>query len=158
MTDFELDKIWINAFAALGRIKLTSDKPGKFDGGAVADVEPLVLDDGAVADVEPLVRLLRSNTPMTPGARDTLAELLSPGDPPYMNWKLVPEQIKRVDPIAKQLDGATAFEQNRNAGMSVQDAADQASIRGGRQILRYRALLGRLGRRLHGEDPPPKSR
>jgi hypothetical protein len=94
---------------------------------------------------------------MTPGARDTLAELLSPGDPPIMNWKLVPERIKRVDPIAKQVDGAAAFEQNRRAGMTAQDAADQSGVRGGRQIHRYRALLGRLGRRLHGEDPP-KSR
>ena len=87
MTDdpFALDDVWINAFAALGRIQLTSDKEGVFDGGAVAD-----------PDVEPLVELLLSDAPMPSSARETLAELLSPGKPPINNWKLVPEMIKEL--------------------------------------------------------------
>jgi len=78
------DDIWINAFSALGRIKLTTDDEGVFDGGAEAN-----------PDTQPLVDLLRSDMPMPASARDTLAELLSPGNPPYMNWRLVPETIKR---------------------------------------------------------------
>jgi hypothetical protein len=139
--EHEIENLWINAFAALGRIKLTSDNEGVFDGGAVAD-----------PDAQPLVDLLRSDMPMPPSARDTLAELLSPGDPSIDNWKLVPERIKRIDPIAKQLDGNAAFEKNISAGMTAEVAADQTGIRGGRQINRYRKLLESLGRRLHGQD------
>jgi len=143
MTDpYELEDIWINAFAALGRIKLTSDEGGAFDGGTIAD-----------PDVQPLVELLRSDIPMTAGARDALAELLSPGDPPINNWKLVPERIKRIDPIAKQLDGVAAFEKNRGAGMTAEVAAENTGVRGGRQINRYRESLERLGQRIHGKDP-----
>lgn len=136
------DDIWINAFSALGRIKLTTDDEGVFDGGAEAN-----------PDTQPLVDLLRSDMPMPASARDTLAELLSPGNPPYMNWRLVPERIKRIDPIGKQLDGIAAFEKHRSAGMSVEEAANQTGVRGGRQIHRYRKILESLVRRLHGEDP-----
>jgi hypothetical protein len=139
---YEIHDLWINAFADLGRIKVTTDKQGVCDGGAVCNPDP-----------ERLVKLLRSDVPMPHSARETLAELLSPGDPPLNNWKLVPERIKKIDPIAKQLDGAEAFEKNRSAGMTVETAADQTGIRGGKQIKRYRKLLGRLGRRIHGEDP-----
>jgi hypothetical protein len=139
---FVLEDLWINAFADLGRIKLTVDKQGVFDDGAVCNPDP-----------KRLVDLLRSNMPMPLSARKTLAELLSPGDPPLNNWKLVPERIKRIDPIARQLDGAAAFEKNKSAGMTAEVAADQTGIRGGKQINRYRKLLERLGRRLHGEDP-----
>jgi hypothetical protein len=139
---FALEDLWINAFADLGRIKLTVDKQGVFDGGAVCNPDP-----------KRLVDLLRSDMPMPSGARNTLAELLSPGDPPLNNWKLVPERIKRIDPIARQLDGAAAFGKNKSAGMTAEAAADQTGIRGGKQINRYRKLLKRIGRRLHGEDP-----
>jgi hypothetical protein len=90
---------------------------------------------------------------MPHSARETLAELLSPGDPRINNWKLVPQRIKRIDPIVRQLDGPAAFEKNRSAGMTKEAAADQTGIRGGKQINRYRKLLERLGRRIHGEDP-----
>ena len=132
MTDtdpFVLDDIWNNAFSVLG---------------GIAEAYP---------DAPRLVDLLRSDMPMPSSARQTLAELLSPGNPPIMNWKLVPERIKRIDPIATQLDAVAAFEKNRSAGMTVEAAADQAGIRGGKQIKRYRKLLESLGRRLHGKDP-----
>ncbi len=120
-----------------------SDKQGVCDGGTVCDPDP-----------KRLVKLLRrSDMPMPSSARETLAELLSPGDPPINNWKLVPEIIKRIDPIGKQLAGVTAFAEKRSEGMLVEDAADQTGIRGGKQIKRYRKLLARLGRRLHGKDP-----
>ena len=84
MTDpYEIEDIWINAFAALGRIKLTVNKEGHFDGGAVCN-----------PDAQPLVDLLRSDAPMPPGARDKLVELIFPGDPPLENWKLVPERME----------------------------------------------------------------
>jgi hypothetical protein len=126
-TGYEIDDLWNNAFSVLG---------------GIAEAYP---------DTPRLVDLLRSDMPMPSSARKTLAELLSPGDPPIHNWKLVPERIKRIDPIATQLDGAAAFEKNRSAGMSKEAAAGQTGIRGGKQINRYRKLLERLGRRLHGE-------
>jgi hypothetical protein len=141
---FAIEDIWINAFAAVGRIKLTTDAQGVFDGGAVADPRP--------DDLDALAKLLRSDTPMTRNARNTLAELFSPGEPPLYNWKLVPQIIKKIDPVGKQLDAVAAFEKNRSAGMTAEDAADQTGIRSGRQVHRYRSLLESLGRRLRGED------
>jgi hypothetical protein len=141
---FAIEDIWINAFAAVGRIKLTTDAQGVFDGGAGADPHP--------DDLDALAKLLRSDTPMTRNARNTLAELFSPGEPPLYNWKLVPQMIKKIDPIGKQLDAVATFEKNRNEGMTAEDAADQTGIRGGRQVHRYRRLLESLGRRLRGED------
>ena len=131
---YEIHDLWINAFA-----DLTTNRDG-------------VSADGADPNAR-LVDLLRSDTPMPHSSRETLAELLSPGDPPLNNWKLVPERIKRIDPIARQLDGAAAFEKNKSAGMTKEAAAGQTGIRGGKQINRYRKALERLGRRIHGEDP-----
>jgi len=51
---------------------------------------------GAFPDVQPLVRLLRSDVPITPGARDLFAELLSPGDPPISDFELVPKAGQEV--------------------------------------------------------------
>jgi hypothetical protein len=143
MTDpYELDDIWINAFAALGRVKLTTDKSGVFDGGAVAD-----------PDVGPIVALLRGDTPMPTSARRTLAELLAPGEPPLENWKLVPERIKHIDPIAKQIETVGKFVAAKETGKSAFDAARDAG-KVERQVYRYRdEVLKPLGERLRGFDP-----
>jgi hypothetical protein len=150
---YEIEDLWINAFADLGRIKVTTDKQGVCDGGAVCDPDP-----------ERLVELLRSDTLMPRSARETLAELLSPvpllpGRPggetsSIYNWKLVPERIKRIDPIAKQLDCAAAFEENKSAGMTAEAAAEKAGAKhnvAGRQVFRYRETLQKLGERLRGK-------
>lgn len=124
-----LDDIWNNALSALG---------------GIAKVKP---------DAQRFAELLLSDMPMPRSARQTLAELCFPGDPPLFNWKLVPERIKKIDPIARQLDGAVAFAENRSAGMKKEEAAAKTGIRGGKQINRYLELLEHLGRRLRGEDP-----
>jgi hypothetical protein len=130
-TGYEIDDLWNNAFSVFGGIADTEGYP----------------------DAPRLDDLLRSDAPMPSSARKTLAELLSPGNPPLFNWKLVPERIKKIDPTATQLDGAVAFAENRSAGMTAEEAAAKTGIRGGKQINRYLERLERLGRRLRGEDP-----
>ena len=116
---------------------------------------------GALPDVQPLVRLLRSDTPITPGARDLLAELLSPGDPPISDFELVPKRIKKFDAMLDQLERLAPYAQEREAGQSAQAAAAEAGEAAGvdeRTIFRYRENLRRLGERLRGIDKPKKPR
>jgi len=116
---------------------------------------------GALPDVEPLVRLLRSDVPMTPGARDLLAELLSPSDPPISDFELVPKRIKKFDTILEQLEKVAPYAQEREAGQSAQAAAAEAGEAAevtDRTIFRYRENLQRLGERLRGVDKPAKPR
>jgi hypothetical protein len=127
---YEIDDLWNNALSALG---------------GIAEVK---------SNAQPFAELLLSDMPMPSSARKTLAELLSPGDPPLHNWKLVPERIKRIDPIAKQLDCAAAFEKNKSAGMTAEAAAEKAGAKhnvAGRQVFRYREILQKLGERLRGK-------
>jgi hypothetical protein len=116
---------------------------------------------GALPDVDPLVRLLRSDVPITPGARDLLAELLSPGNPPISDFELVPKRIKKFDTMLEQLEKVTPYAQEREAGQSAQAAAVEAGEAAGvdeRTIFRYRENLRRLGKRLRGVDKPAKPR
>jgi hypothetical protein len=116
---------------------------------------------GALPDVQPLVRLLRSDTPMPPGARDLLAELLSPGDPPISDFELVPKRNKKFDTILDQLEKVAPYAQEREAGKSAQAAAIEAGEAAGvdeRTIFRYHEKLRRLGERLRGVDKPTKPR
>jgi hypothetical protein len=134
---FAPDDTWNNAISALGGI---ADP----DPGGVAKAKP---------DARRFAELLLSDMPMPRSARKTLAELCAPGDPPIMNWRLVPESIKEIDPIATQLKGAAAYWKNISDRMTKGTAADQTGVRGGKQIKRYVELLESLGRRLRGEDP-----
>jgi hypothetical protein len=116
---------------------------------------------GALPDVQPLVRLLRSDMPVTPGARDLLAELLSPGDPPITDFELVPRRNKKFDAMLEQLEKVARYAEEREAGKSAQAAAVEAGKAAGvedRTIFRYRERLGQLGERLRGADRPTKPR
>jgi hypothetical protein len=116
---------------------------------------------GALPDVQPLVRLLRSDTQMPPGARDLLAELLSPGDPPITDFELVPRRNKKFDTLLDQLERVAPYANEREAGKSAQAAAVVAGEAAGvedRTIFRYRENLRRLGERLRGVDKPTKPR
>ena len=116
---------------------------------------------GAFPDVQPLVRLLRSDVPITPGARDLFAELLSPGDPTISDFELVPKRVKKFDTMLEQLEKVGIYAQKRDAGQSAQAAAADAGEAAGvdeRTIFRYRENLQRLGQRLRGVDKPAKPR
>jgi hypothetical protein len=130
--------------------------------GVMADIDDLWINAfAALPDVQPLVHLLRSDTPMPPGARDLLAELFSPGDPPISDFELVPKRIKKFDTMLDQLEIMATYAQKREAGQSAQDAAIEAGEAHGvedRTIFRYREKLGSLGERLRGVDKPTKPR
>lgn len=116
---------------------------------------------GALPDVQPVVRLLRSDAPITPGVRDILAELLSPGDPPISDFELVPQRIKKFDKMLDQLEKLAPYAQEREAGQSAQAAAIEAGEATGvdeRTIFRYRENLRRFSERLRGVDKPTKPR
>ena len=66
---------------------------------------------------------------------------------------MVPEIIKKFDPVTRQLDGVTAYHKNRENGMKPVDALEKTGIRGGRQIERYQSELKKLGRRIREGDP-----
>lgn len=128
----------------------------------MAEIDDLWINAfAALPDVQPLVRLLRSDTPMSPGARDILAELFSPGDPPISDFELVPKRVKKFDTMLEQLEKVGIYAQKRNAGQSAQAAAADAGEAAGvdeRTIFRYRENLQRLGQRLRGVDKPAKPR
>src|ERR1700730_15088970 len=46
------------------------------------------------ASPKPLAAMLRGDTPIPRGIRDTLAELLDPGEPPLYNVRLTPKFIE----------------------------------------------------------------
>jgi hypothetical protein len=93
----------------------------------MADIDDLWINAlAALPDVQPLVRLLRSDTPMPPGARDLLAELLSPADPPISDFELIPKRIKKFDTMLDQLEKVAPYAQEREAEQSAQAAAIEA--------------------------------
>jgi len=123
------------------------------------DQDPFVLEDlwinafAAFPDLQPLVQLLRSNTPMTTGARDLLAELLSPGDPPIDSFVLELKPNAKFRKMFPELDAVHSYANARDAGESSEKAAAKAAeqhLVTERQIHRYRAKMKRLGDRLRG--------
>ena len=111
----------------------------------------------AVPDLEPLARLIRSDTPMPPGARDLLANLLDPhDDSPSDSFVLKAVRSKKwarmlgtgnLDP--QKRDDAELGVIARHAGINVGGRTKHVCER---EIRRYRAKFRALGRYLHGLD------
>jgi hypothetical protein len=132
---YETEDVWINAFQAL-------------------------------PDVKPLVDLLRNRTmPMPLGARDQLAELLSPGAPalePFM-LEVKPNKSFDIGRTLEKMEAVSLYGQEVEAGKSSQAAAKDVGHRydrvSGRQLYRYLAEVKAFVARLRGVDGrPPQSR
>jgi hypothetical protein len=147
MTDpYALDDVWLNAFAALMQPKVIKNEKSK-----TIKVFP--------SDPEPLVKLLRGDTPMPPSARDTLAELLSPGKPEYLMCKLVAKSTDRSYALSADDTGgknvravqiAAEHGSERDAGLSSADASEEVGKKhlvSGRRIDSIRADLKTLHKR-----------
>jgi hypothetical protein len=119
----------------------------------------------AFPDVKPLVKLLRNKTvPMPLGARDQLAEMLSPGVPalePFL-LEMKPNRSFDMNKTLEQIEAVHLYGQEMTSGKSSQDAAEDTGHKyarvSGRHFYRYlksvRALVGRL----QGANDPPQSR
>ena len=123
---FELEDIWINAFAVF-------------------------------PDVKPLVQLLQSETPMPFGARKTLAELLSPGDPPIDRFVLEVKLNDQFDKMIRKYNAVGDYVLQTSAGKSSDTAAEEAGAKqnvGARQVFRYlmEKIPERLHKRLRGDE------
>lgn len=115
----------------------------------------------AFPDVGPFVKLLRSDVPMPPGARDLLAEMLAPGKPPIDGWQLQPVPNPDWDKTLEKFSIETRYHQNQAAGMKSEQAAQnvgdqEVGVRqvGVRQVHRIVAekTAERLHKRLKGQD------
>lgn len=53
---------------------------------------------------KPLAAMLRGDTPIPPGIRDTLAELIDPGEPEYLGCKLVFKETGATEKNLCRLD------------------------------------------------------
>ena len=117
----------------------------------------------AFPDVRPLVALLRSDVPIPLGARDLLAEMLAPGDPPFEKFTLECKPNPAFENTLEKFNIETKYRLNQAAGMRSEEAARQtgdpaAGIRqvGVRQVHRIvgEQTAQRLHRRLKGQDDP----
>jgi hypothetical protein len=61
------------------------------------------------ASPKPLAGMLRGDTPIPPGIRDTLAELIDPGEPEYLGCKLVFEETGETEKNLHKLDTGEAI-------------------------------------------------
>lgn len=119
----------------------------------------------AFPDTEPLVKLLRSDTPMTSGARDLLANLLSPSTPPSDSFMLVakpnPKWFRMMgtgvdehgDDDQGEFGVVATYAEKVQAGLSSEAAEEAAGLQknvGPKQVHRYRIKLRELGRYLRG--------
>jgi hypothetical protein len=94
-----IDHDWQNAIAAL----IASTKP----------------------NTKPLAMWLRSEKPIPPGIRDSIAELLDPGKPPLYNVRLTPKFIKTQNKHVAFFMKWTAtrvYDELRAKGVSEKDA------------------------------------
>ena len=76
-------------------------------------------------DPKPMAAMLRSVTPIPPGIRDTLAELLDPGDPPLYNVRLTPKFIQaQTKDVAfyNKWNAVGLYDRFRAEGVSQEDA------------------------------------
>jgi hypothetical protein len=131
----------------------------------------------AFPNLQPLVKLLRSDTPMTAGARDLLAELLCPGDPPIGDFVLELKPNAEFGKMLRKLNAVADYKRARakrarakrarakraratSAGALSEPPADEAGAKQnvtGRQVFRYleEDIPQKLGERLRGKDPEP---
>jgi hypothetical protein len=113
----------------------------------------------AFPNLQPLVKLLRSDTPMTAGARDILAELLCPSDPPIDSFVLELKPNAEFGKMLRKLNAVADYKMATSAGALSEPAADEAGAKQyvtGRQVFRYlkEDIPQKLGERLRGKDDP----
>jgi hypothetical protein len=125
--------------------------------------DPYALEDvwlaavHALPDPRPLAALLRSDTPMPMGARNMLAEMLHPGDPPLTDHRLTVRRNAEFDRMIRQLGAAATYRKAIAAGMlkgkAEQAAAQEAGVTA-RQARRWaqEGVPERLQERLYGLD------
>jgi hypothetical protein len=107
-------------------------------------------------DGEPLASLLRSATPMPPGVRDLLAELLNHGDPDICGGRLV---YKPTGGIRKATDEwlpvAVEYHERVDQGASSETVAEDVAVKqnvSDRTVFRYVRAWKELVARLRGND------
>jgi hypothetical protein len=108
----------------------------------------------AFPDLQRLARLLRcENIPMTQGARNTLAELLSPGDPPIDSFVLELKPNADFDKMLRKFDAVADYKM----GISADEAGAKQNVTG-RTVFRYldEEIPQKLGQRLRGKDDPKR--
>ena len=129
---------------------------------------PYALEDvwlaaiNALPDPRPLAALLRSDTPMPMGARDVLAEMLHPGNPPITDQKLAVRRNPHFDRMLRQLGAALTYRRAITAGIAkgnAEQAAAQDAHITPRQARRWAQedVPARLQERLHRLDILPSS-
>jgi hypothetical protein len=128
----DLDNIWINAWARY------------LDGDPDPD-----------HDTRPSLKmLLESKVPMTPGAQETLKNLLFPHDPPSDAWILTLKRNPKFDRMLKEIDVVHEYTKKRAEGAPPEAAAKAVcrskNVTAG-QLRRYRARARELGRYLRGQ-------
>jgi hypothetical protein len=105
---------------------------------------------------EPLVALLRSDTPITAGARDLLAELFNPGEPSLFGGRLVwvddSGDIAKNLRAAEQLAGRTFRIKKHALGRPGMEASTVPLLETGERTIyrrkaRWRSLVRRLLKR-----------
>jgi hypothetical protein len=106
----------------------------------------------AFPDVKPLMALLRSDTPMPHGARDLLAELLCPGDPPIDSYMLELKKNPKFDLMLDKHLITTRYNELRATGLSHENAVEQAGEE--RLLHKYHHVGGRQAWRYIKEDIP----
>ncbi len=85
-------------------------------------------------DPEPLARLLRSPAPIPAGIRETIAELLCPGDPEYLFCRLNLEETGTyARDLETKLPSIIEYSRLRASGTSAQNLRNRrGGARGGR--------------------------
>jgi len=108
-------------------------------------------------DAKPLADLFRSATPMPPGARDMMAELLSPGHPDICGGRLAYEQTTGLATATdKWLPIIAKYHEQVGKGESSQDAAAKVGEKhkkADRTVYRYINHWKQLVARLSGKEP-----
>jgi hypothetical protein len=87
------------------------------------------------ASPKPLAAMLRGDTPITRGIRDTFAELIDPGEPEYLGCKLV---LKETGATEKNLHKLDTVGGNNSIGQ--------------RSLFRHKAHLKKVIERLRHTD------
>ncbi|WFU44201.1 hypothetical protein QA640_18175 [Bradyrhizobium sp. CB82] len=111
----------------------------------------------ALPNTKPLVDMLRNRSmPMPFGARDQLAEMISPGKPalePFV-FELKPNKDYDIGKMLEKLEVAYLYGAARADGEKSQQAADEVGHEyarlDGRTVYRWLQVVKEFGRRLRG--------